>query len=68
MMEYLAQILLLLAVTISVVVMFQRLQIPTSLGYLLVGVILGPHTMGPTVRCLNWKRLPNSALSSCCLL
>ena len=49
MMEYLAQILLLLAVTISVVVMFQRLQIPTSLGYLLVGVILGPHTMGPTV-------------------
>ncbi len=48
-MEYLAQILLLLAVTISVVVMFQRLQIPTSLGYLLVGVILGPHTMGPTV-------------------
>ena len=49
MMEYLVQILLLLAVTISVVVMFQRLQIPTSLGYLLVGVILGPHTMGPTV-------------------
>jgi CPA2 family monovalent cation:H+ antiporter-2 len=49
MMEYLAQILLLLAVAISVVVMFQRLHIPTSLGYLLVGVILGPYTMGPTV-------------------
>ena len=48
-MEYLAQIILLLAVAISVVVVFQRLQIPTSLGYLLVGVILGPYTMGPTV-------------------
>ncbi len=49
MMEHLAQILLLLAVAIAVVVTFQRLHIPTSLGYLLVGVILGPHTMGPTV-------------------
>lgn len=49
MMEHLAQILLLLAVAIAVVVTFHRLHIPTSLGYLLVGVILGPHTMGPTV-------------------
>ena len=48
-MEHLAQILLLLAVAISVVVAFQRLHVPTSLGYLLGGVILGPHTMGPTV-------------------
>ncbi|MGC1952230.1 MAG: cation:proton antiporter [Gammaproteobacteria bacterium] len=48
-MEHLAQILLLLAVTIAVVVTFQRLHVPTSLGYLLVGVILGPHTLGPTV-------------------
>jgi monovalent cation:H+ antiporter-2, CPA2 family len=49
MMEYLAQIILLLAVAITVVVTFQRLHIPTSLGYLLVGVVLGPHTMGPAV-------------------
>lgn len=49
MMEHLSQILLLLAVAIAVVVTFQRLHVPTSLGYLLVGVILGPHTMGPTV-------------------
>ncbi len=48
-MEHLSQILLLLAVTVAVVVIFQRLHIPTSLGYLLVGVILGPHTIGPTV-------------------
>ena len=49
MMEYLSQIILLLAVAITIVVTFQRLNIPTSLGYLLVGVILGPYTMGPAV-------------------
>lgn len=48
-MEHLAQILLLLAVAIAIVTTFQRLHIPTSLGYLLVGVILGPYTMGPVV-------------------
>lgn len=48
-MEYLAQIILLLAVAITVVVTFQRLHIPTSLGYLLVGLVLGPYTMGPAV-------------------
>ena len=48
-MEHHAQILLLLAVAIAIVVTFQRLHIPTSLGYLLVGVVLGPHTMGPVV-------------------
>jgi len=48
-MEHLGQIILLLLVGIAVVALFQRLHIPTSLGYLLVGVILGPHTMGPTV-------------------
>jgi CPA2 family monovalent cation:H+ antiporter-2 len=48
-MDHLTQIILLLAVTIGVVVTFQRLHVPTSLGYLLVGVILGPHTLGLTV-------------------
>lgn len=48
-MENLAQVILLLGVAVSVVVIFQRLHVPTSLGYLLVGVILGPHTAGPTV-------------------
>lgn len=48
-MEHLAQILLLLGVAVAVVGTFQRLRVPTSLGYLLVGVILGPHTIGPTV-------------------
>lgn len=57
MMEHLAQILLLLGVAVAVVVAFQRLHIPTSLGYLLVGVILGPHTVGPTVQVPEFKVL-----------
>ncbi|QIB65735.1 cation:proton antiporter [Kineobactrum salinum] len=49
MMDHLEQILLLLTLAIAVVVTFQRLHVPTSLGYLLVGVIVGPHTLGPIV-------------------
>ncbi len=45
----LVQILLLLATAVAVVFSFQRLKIPTSLGYLLVGLILGPHTIGPSL-------------------
>jgi len=44
-----AEILLLLSTTVAVVVVFQRLHIPSSLGYLLVGVLLGPHTAGPVI-------------------
>ena len=44
-----AQIVLLLAVAVAIIVTFQRLHIPTSLGYLLVGVVVGPYTMGPVV-------------------
>jgi len=57
MMEHLEQIILLLAVAVVVVVTFQRLHIPTSLGYLLVGVILGPHTAGPTVHVQGFEAL-----------
>lgn len=56
-MAHLAQILLLLGVTVAVVLGFQRLRIPTSLGYLLVGVILGPYTAGPTVYVPEFKAL-----------
>jgi monovalent cation:H+ antiporter-2, CPA2 family len=48
-MGHLPQILLLLATAVIVVGAFQRVHVPTSLGYLLVGVILGPHTIGPNV-------------------
>ncbi len=54
-MSYLLQILLLLGVTVVVVLAFQGLRIPTSLGYLLVGVILGPHTIGPIVHVPEFK-------------
>jgi CPA2 family monovalent cation:H+ antiporter-2 len=43
------QLLLLLGSAVAVIVAFQRLRIPSSLGYLLVGVLLGPHTPGPVV-------------------
>jgi len=43
------QILLLLGCAVAVVLLFQHLRIPSSLGYLLVGVLLGPHTVGPVV-------------------
>ncbi|MBK9704525.1 MAG: cation:proton antiporter [Betaproteobacteria bacterium] len=56
-MDYLVQIILLLAVSVMVMVAFQRLHIPSSLGYLLVGLILGPHTTGPTVHVSELKVL-----------
>ena len=48
-MDNLAQIVLLLAVAVAVIAAFRRMHVPTSLGYLLVGLILGPYTAGPTV-------------------
>lgn len=45
----LPQALLLLGAAVVVVVAFQRLHIPSSLGYLLVGVLLGAHTGGPVI-------------------
>jgi monovalent cation:H+ antiporter-2, CPA2 family len=43
------EVLLLLGLTVAVVLIFQRLRMPSSLAYLLVGLVLGPHTMGPVV-------------------
>ncbi|MGE0226045.1 MAG: cation:proton antiporter [Acetobacteraceae bacterium] len=45
----LTQVLLLLGTAVVIVIAFQRLRIPASLGYLLVGVLLGPHTAGPVI-------------------
>jgi CPA2 family monovalent cation:H+ antiporter-2 len=57
MMANLTQILVLLAVAVTVAVIFQRLRIPSSLGYLLVGLILGPFTIGPVVEVPQMKVL-----------
>ena len=43
----LAQILLLLGSAVAIVLVFQRLRVPSVLAYLLIGVLLGPHTAGP---------------------
>jgi CPA2 family monovalent cation:H+ antiporter-2 len=43
------QLLLLLGVGVFVVGLFLRLRIPSSLAYLLAGILLGPHTAGPVV-------------------
>ena len=56
-MDYLIQIILLLGVTVAIMVAFQRMNIPSSLGYLLVGLLLGPHTAGPTVHVSEFKIL-----------
>jgi CPA2 family monovalent cation:H+ antiporter-2 len=56
-MDHLVQIILLLGVAVAIMVIFQRLHIPSSLGYLLVGLILGPHTAGPTVHVQEFKVL-----------
>lgn len=56
-MDHLVQIILLLAVAVAIMIVFQRLHVPTSLGYLLVGLILGPHTIGPTVHVAEFKVL-----------
>lgn len=48
-MDTFTQMLLLLAVAVGVVVVFHRLHVPSSLGYLLVGVLVGPYSVGPVV-------------------
>lgn len=56
-MEHLTQILLLLGLAVVVIITFQRLHIPSSLGYLLVGLLLGPYTSGPVVAVPEFKAL-----------
>ena len=47
--QFFPQSLLLLGTAVVVVVAFHRLRIPSSLGYLLVGVLLGSYTPGPVI-------------------
>jgi CPA2 family monovalent cation:H+ antiporter-2 len=47
--EPLAQLLLLLGAAVAIVAAFHRLHGPPLLGYLLVGVLLGPFTPGPVI-------------------
>jgi len=45
----LLQVLLLLAAAVASIHICHRLRIPTSLGYLFVGILLGPFTVGPSL-------------------
>lgn len=40
------ELMMLLAISVVAVVVFQRLRMPSSLGYLLVGALVGPHALG----------------------
>jgi CPA2 family monovalent cation:H+ antiporter-2 len=44
-----AEILLMLGAAVAVILAFRRLHVPSSIAYLLVGVLLGPYTAGPVV-------------------
>lgn len=39
-------VLILLATAVLVVIIFRRLKLPPLLGYLIVGIAIGPHTLG----------------------
>jgi monovalent cation:H+ antiporter-2, CPA2 family len=53
----LIHVLLLLGTAVAVVIIFHKLQIPTSLAYLLVGVLLGPQLIGSMVYIPEFKTL-----------
>src|SRR5438067_12985102 len=40
---FLRQLIIVLAATISIVFVFQKLRLPTIIGFLLAGVIIGPN-------------------------
>jgi K+:H+ antiporter len=42
----LEELLIVLAVTISIVYVFQKLRVPAIVGFLLAGVIIGPSGWG----------------------
>ena len=44
--DYLRLVLILLAVAVMVVVLFRILHLPVMLGYLIVGMLIGPHALG----------------------
>ena len=44
--DYLSQILILLAGSLLVLSLVRRFALPPILGYLVVGMLLGPHALG----------------------
>ncbi|MFN3867169.1 MAG: cation:proton antiporter [Demequina sp.] len=48
-MGLLPQIILILGLAVAAILVLQRLHVPSTIAYLLVGVALGPGTLGPVV-------------------
>ena len=44
--HFLQELLIVLAVTISIVYLFQKMRVPAIVGFLLAGVIIGPGGFG----------------------
>jgi CPA2 family monovalent cation:H+ antiporter-2 len=44
--DFLKQLVIVLTTTLSIVFVFQKLRLPTIVGFLLAGVIIGPHGFG----------------------
>ncbi|HET8563882.1 MAG TPA: cation:proton antiporter, partial [Candidatus Binatia bacterium] len=44
--NFLTQLLIVLTATIAIVFIFQKLRLPTIVGFLLAGVVIGPHGFG----------------------
>lgn len=41
--HFLSQLLIVLSATLAIVYLFQKLRLPTIVGFLLVGLVIGPH-------------------------
>lgn len=48
--QTLTQVIILLGLTVFIILLFKKLHIPASLGYLAVGALLGSHTPGPVIQ------------------
>src|SRR5574342_880027 len=44
--QFLRQLLIVLSATIAIVYLFQRLRLPTIVGFLLAGLVIGPNGVG----------------------
>ena len=44
--HFLRELIIVLTATIAIVFIFQKLRLPTIVGFLLAGVIIGPHGLG----------------------
>jgi CPA2 family monovalent cation:H+ antiporter-2 len=44
--HFLKELVIVLAATVAIVILFEKLRVPSVVGFLLAGVIMGPHGLG----------------------